>query len=78
MIICLLYAFFLIFFLILNSVLVFNPEKLRERLPHNVTFLDVRSTCFPSLVSCLQFTLRNVAAKAGNDVSLLLKDSDMD
>ena len=33
---------------------------------HNVTFPDVKSTCFPSLVPCLQFTLRNVAAKAGN------------
>ena len=32
MIICLLYAFFLTFFLILKPVLVFNPEKLRERL----------------------------------------------
>ena len=31
--ICLLYAFFLTFFLILKPVLVFNPEKLRERLP---------------------------------------------
>ena len=33
---------------------------------HNVTFLDVTSTCFPSLVPCSQLTLRNVAAKAGN------------
>ena len=32
MIICLLYAFFLTFFLILKPVLVFNPEKLREHL----------------------------------------------
>ena len=36
---------FLTFFLILKPVLVFNPEKLRERL-HNVTFLDVTSTFF--------------------------------
>ena len=33
MIICLLYAFFLTFFLILKHVLVFNPENCRERLP---------------------------------------------
>ena len=33
MIICFLYAFFLTFFLILKPVLVFDPEKLRERLP---------------------------------------------
>ena len=29
-------------------------------------FFDVTSICFPSLVPCSQFTLRNVAAKAGN------------
>ena len=33
---------------------------------HNVTFLDVTSTCFPCLVPCSQFNLRNLAAKAGN------------
>ena len=33
---------------------------------HNVTIFDVMSTCFPSLVPCSQFTLRKVAAKAGN------------
>ena len=32
MIICLLYASFLTFFLILKPVLVFNPDKLRERI----------------------------------------------
>ena len=74
--ICLLYALFT-FFLILKPVLVFNPEKLQER-GYNVTFPDVTSPCFPSLVPCLQFTLRNVAAKEVTDVSLVLKDSDMD
>ena len=43
---------------------------------HNVAFLDETSTCFPSLVPCLKFTLCKVAAKTGNDVSLVLKDSD--
>ena len=33
---------------------------------HNVALLDVTSTCFPALVTCLQFTLRNVAEKADN------------
>ena len=34
---------------------------------------------FPSLVPCLQFTLRNVAAtKQVTEVSLVSKDSDMD
>ena len=56
---------FLTFFLILKPVLALNPGKLRELL-NNVTFLDVTSTCFPSLVPCSQFTLRNVSAKAGN------------
>ena len=43
---------------------------------HNVTFLDVTSSCFPSLVPCLIFTLCNVAAKQVTDGSLVLKDSD--
>ena len=65
LIICLLYAFFLTFFLILKPVLVLSPENMRN-VCHNVMFLDVTSTCFTSLVPCLQFTLRNVAAKPGN------------
>ena len=78
MIICLLYAFFLTFFLILKPVLVFNPEKLRERLPLPFTFLDVTSTCF-----CLWFHACNLfyvpsPQKQVTDVSLVLKDSDMD
>ena len=47
-IICLFSDFF---FLILKPVLVFNPKKCRN-VGHNVTFLDVTSTCFPSLVPC--------------------------
>ena len=43
----------------------------------HVILYEVTSSCFPSLVPCLKFTLRNVATKAGN-VSLVLKDSDMD
>ena len=65
MIICLLYAFYLTFFRILKPVLVFNPENCGN-VCHKVMFLDVTSTCFPSLVPCLQFSLRNVAVKAGN------------
>ena len=33
---------------------------------HYVSFLDVTSSCFPSLVPCLKFTWRNVAANTGN------------
>ena len=36
------------------------------------------STCFLSLVPCLQFTLHNARQKQITDVSLVLKDSDMD
>ena len=43
---------------------------------HYVTFLDVTSSCFPSLVPCLKFILRNIARKQVTDVSLVLKDSD--
>ena len=32
----------------------------------NITLHFLTSTCFPSLVPCLQVTLRKVAAKAGN------------
>ena len=36
------------------------------------------SSCFPSLVPCLKFTLRNNAANAGYRRQPLLKDSDME
>ena len=48
-----------------KTCLVFNPKKCGN-VCHNVTFLDVTSTCFPSLVPSLQFSLRNVATKTGN------------
>ena len=44
----------------------------------HVSFLDVTLSCFQSLVPCLKYTLRNVAAKQVTDVSLVLKDSDME
>ena len=65
MIICLLYAFFWHSFWFWNLFWSLIPKKCGN-ICHNVTFLDVTSTCFPSLVPCLQFTFRNVAAKAGN------------
>ena len=40
------YAFFLTFFLILKPVLVFNLEKLRERLPITLRFLTSRQHVF--------------------------------
>ena len=49
----------------INCFFVFKLENLQERLPH-FSFLDVMSSCFPSLVPCLKFTLRNVIAKTDN------------
>ena len=40
--------------------------------------MTLRHHFFPTLVQCLKITLCNVAAKAGNRRSLVLKDSDMD
>ena len=37
----------------------------------HVMLRDLRSSCFPSLVPCLKFTLCNVVVKAGTDVSLV-------
>ena len=48
-----------------KTCLVFNPENY-GKVCHNVTFLDVTSSCFLSLVPCLKFTLCNVAEKTGN------------
>ena len=77
MIICLLYAFFPTFFLILKPVLVFNPEKLRD-IRHNVTFLDVTSTFFRLWFHTCNLLYVTSPQKQVIDVSLVLKDSDMD
>ena len=70
---------FLTLFWIYNLFWSLIPQTLRERLPLlYVSFLDVTSFMFPSLVSCLKFTLRNVAEKQVADVSLVLKDTDTD
>ena len=69
---------FLTFFLILTPVFLSLIPKNCGNVCHNIAFLDVTSTCFPSLVPCLLFPLRNVPAKAGNRISPVLKDSDLD
>ena len=51
--------------LILSPALVFNPKN-EGTFFITVTFVDVTSSFFPSLVPCLKFTLCNVAAKTGN------------
>ena len=69
----------LTFFLIIKPVLVFNPEKLRERC-HNVTFLDDLLTSHQHVFR-LWFHACNLLyvtspQKRVTDVSLVLKDSD--
>ena len=62
---------------ILKPVLVINPEKLRERL-ENVTFLDVTSTFFRLWFHACNLLYATSPQKQVTDVSLVLKDSDMD
>ena len=77
MIICLLYSFFLTFFLILKPVLVFNPENCGNVF-HNVSFLDVTSTLFRLWFHACYVLYVTSPQKQVTDVSLVLKDSDMD
>ena len=78
MIICLLYDFFfLTFFLIFEPVLVFNLEN-PGNVNHNVTFLDVTSTCFRLWFHACNLLYVTSPQKQVTDVSLVLKDSDMD
>ena len=77
MIIYLLYAFFLTFFLILKPVLVFNPKNLRERLTY-VRFLTSRQHIFRLWLHACNLLYVTSPQKQVTDVSLVLKDSDMD
>ena len=70
--------FFLTFFLILKPVLVFNPEKNAGTFAITLRFLTSRQHVF-----CLWFHTCNLlyvksSQKQVTDVSLVLKDSDMD
>ena len=65
--------FFLTFFLILKPVLVFNPEKLRERLPSRYV-----SHVFRLWFHACNLLYVTSPQKQVTDVSLVLKDSDMD
>ena len=78
MIICLLNAFFLTFFLILKPVLVFNPEKLRERCHIALRFLTSRQHVFRLWFHACNLLYVTSSQKMVTDVSLVLKDSDMD
>ena len=70
-------AFFLKLFLNLKPVLVFNPENCGN-VGHNVTFLDVTSTYFPFWFNACILLYVTSPQKQITDVSLVLKDSDMD
>ena len=50
--------------------------KICGNVDHYVTFLDVTSSCFPSLNPCLKSTYITSPQKQVTDVSLVLKDSD--
>ena len=72
-ILCLLYAFFLTFFLILKPVFIFKPEKLRA-----LRFLTSRHHVLRLWFHACNLTYVTSPQKRVTDVSLVLKDSDMD
>ena len=57
--------------------MVFNPER-NGNVCLYISLLDVTSSWFRSLATCLKFTLRNVTAKTGNRRKPGFKDSDME
>ena len=78
MIICLLYAFFLTFFRILKPVLVLNPEKNAGTLAITLRFLTSRQHVFCPWFHACNLLYVTSPQKQVTDVSLVLKDSDMD
>ena len=69
---------FLTFFLILKPVLVFNPEKLREVCRCRLRFLMSRQHVFHLWFHACNLLYVTSPQKQVIDVSLVLKDSDMD
>ena len=63
--VCLLYTLFSDVILISLVILVLVQKNCRKFCLY-VTFLDVTSSCIPSLVPCWKITLPNVAPKPGN------------
>ena len=78
MIICLLYAFFLTFFLILKPVLVFNPDTISGKFAITLRFLTSRQHVFRLWFHACNLLYVTSPQKQVTDVSLVLKDSDMD
>ena len=78
MIVCLLYAFFLTFFLVFKPVLVFIPAKIAERFAITLRFLTSRQHVFRLWFHACNLLYVTSQQKQVADVSLVLKDSDMD
>ena len=70
--------FFLTFFLILKPVLVFNPEKNAGTFAITLRFLTSRQHVFRLLFHACNLLYLKSPQKQVTDVSLVLKDSDMD
>ena len=71
-------AFFLTFFLILKPVLVFNPEKIPGTFAITLRFLTSRQHVFRLWFHACNLLNVTSPQKQVTDVSLVLKDSDMD
>ena len=78
MIICLLCAFFLTCFLILKPVLVFHPENNAGTFAITLRFLTSRQHVFRLCFHACNLLYVTSPQKQVTDVSLVLKDSDMD
>ena len=79
LIICLLYAFFLTLFLILKPVLVFNPpKKIAGTFTITLHFLTSRQHVFRLWFHASNLLYVTLPQKQVTNVSLVLKDSDMD
>ena len=69
---------FLTFFLILKPFLVFNPEKIAGTFAKTLHFLTSRQHVFRLWIHACNILYVTSPQKQVTDVSLLLKDSDMD
>ena len=69
---------FLTFFLILKPVLVFNPEKMAGMFVITLRFLTSRQHFFRLWFNACNLLYVTLPQKQVTNVSLVLKDSDMD
>ena len=78
MIICLLYAFFLYILSDFKPVLVFNPAIIARTFAITLRFLTSRQHVFRLWFNACNLLYATSQQKQVTDVSLVLKDSDMD